>query len=296
VRRLVEKSVAEKLSEKASGAFAIPQTMHQVILGDARDMSRVQDRSVHLVVTSPPYWTLKKYNENLNQLGAISEYEAFLTELDRVWTECFRVLCPGGRLCIVVGDVCLSRRKNGRHLVIPLHADIQVQCRGAGFDNLTPIFWYKIANMATEVEGSSYFLGKPYEPNAVIKSDIEYILLLRKGGDYRHPTAEQRAASVIEKELYHKWFRQIWTDVAGASLKNHPAPFPVEIASRLIRMFSFVGDTVLDPFLGTGTTTVAAIESGRNSVGFEIDPSYIDLVTARLSQQHLLTTYEISYS
>ena len=194
----VEKPVAEKLAEKASGEFAIPPTVHRIVRGDARAMPQVASGSVGLVVTSPPYWTLKQYEENPAQLGAIEDYERFLDELDKVWVECYRALCPGGRMCVVVGDVCLSRRRNGRHQVIPLHSDIQVRCRRIGLDNLTPIFWYKIANMVTEMGGSSYFLGKPYEPNAVIKNDVEYILLFRKGGEYRHPTPGQRTASLIE--------------------------------------------------------------------------------------------------
>ena len=291
----MEKSVGQKLAEKANGHFNVPHTVHRVILGDSRAMPQVADGSVHLVVTSPPYWTLKKYEDNDAQLGAVSDYERFLGELDKVWRECYRVLCPGGRLCIVVGDVCLSRRQHGKHQAIPLHSDIQVRCRAIGFDNLAPIFWHKIANMVTEMGGSSYFLGKPYEPNAVIKNDVEYILLLRKGGEYRHPTPEQRIASLIEKEHYQKWFQQIWTDVNGASLKSHPAPFPKEIARRLIRMFSFVGDTVLDPFLGTGTTTLAAIEAGRNSIGVEVEPRYVELVRANLQQSHMLSDYEVLF-
>ena len=289
----MEKSVAGKFAEKANGHWGLPHAVHRVYLGDARRMPQVADESVHLVVTSPPYWTLKRYEENPGQLGAIPDYEAFLDELDKVWSECYRVLCPGGRLCIVVGDICLARRRHGRHQVIPLHADIQVRCRKIGFDNLAPIFWYKIANMVTEVNGGSYFLGKPYEPNAVIKNDVEYILLLRKGGEYRHPTAEQRRASVIEKEHYARWFQQVWNDVPGASLRDHPAPFPKEIAYRLIRMFSFVGDTVLDPFLGTGTTVLAAIEAGRNSIGIEVEPKYLALVERSLRQQGLFNSYDV---
>ncbi len=288
----MERTVADKLADKINGNFTVPRTTHRVILGDSRHMDVIEDSSVHLIVTSPPYWTLKEYRENPNQLGAIADYEQFLDELDKVWRECYRVLCPGGRMCVVVGDVCLSRRKHGKHQTIPLHSDIQVRCRQIGFDNLSPIFWYKIANMVTEMGGNSYFLGKPYEPNAVIKNDVEYILLFRKGEGYRHPTSEQRVASLIEKENYQRWFQQIWSDISGASLKDHPAPFPKEIAYRLIRMFSFVGDTVLDPFLGTGTTILAAIEAHRNSIGIEIEPSYIDLVHKSLQQPFLLSDYD----
>ena len=138
-------------------------------LADARNISFLSDASVHLVLTSPPYWTLKDYRDTEGQLGHIRDYERFLQELDTVWKTCFRALVPGGRLVCVVGDVCLARRKNnGRHMVIPLHASIQEHCRTIGFDNLAPIIWNKIANAAYEVEGGGGFLGKPYEPNAVI--------------------------------------------------------------------------------------------------------------------------------
>ena len=262
-------------------------TAHDLHLGDARDLSFIKDESIHLVVTSPPYWTLKEYRLSDGQMGYIQDYEQFLGELDKVWQHCFRVLVPGGRLICVVGDVCLSRRKNeGRHTVVPLHASIQEHCRKLGFDNLAPIIWHKIANAVYEVEnGSPGFLGKPYEPNAVIKNDIEFILMERKPGGYRTPSVAARVLSVISAENHQAWFQQIWTGVTGASTKHHPAPYPLELAERLVRMFSFVGDTVLDPFLGTGTTSVAASRWGRHSVGTEIDPHYFDLTLKRLHEE-----------
>ena len=257
---------------------------HDLHRGDARSLTFLCDESVHLVVTSPPYWTLKEYREHDAQMGHIADYEEFLIELDRVWRECFRVLVPGGRLICVVGDVCLSRRKNkGQHTVIPLHASIQEHCRAIGFSNLAPILWHKIANAAYEAEGGGGgFLGKPYEPNAVIKNDIEFILMERKPGGYRSPSLAKRILSVIPAERHKQWFQQIWSGVTGASTKNHPAPYPIELAERLVRMFSFVGDTVLDPFMGTGTTAVAAARSGRNSVSVEIDHHYYEQATKRV--------------
>ena len=238
-------------------------TRHQVKLGDARLINILPSESVHLVVTSPPYWTLKEYRDSEGQMGHIEDYEKFLGELDKVWTHCYRVLVPGGRLICVVGDVCLSRRQNnGRHTVVPLHASIQEHCRKIGFDNLAPIIWHKIANAV--VRGRQRwrrFLGKPYEPNSVIKNDIEFILMERKPGGYRTPDLATRVLSVISAENHKKWFQQIWSGLTGASTRHHPAPYPLELAERLIRMFSFVGDTVLDPFLGTGTTTVAAAKT-----------------------------------
>ncbi|HXT58907.1 MAG TPA: site-specific DNA-methyltransferase [Pirellulales bacterium] len=259
-------------------------TSHKVIVGDAREM-RLQPESVHLVLTSPPYWTLKEYRNTSGQLGHIADYDEFLNDLDKVWQRCFDALVPGGRLICVVGDVCLSRRKNdGRHTVVPLHASIQEHCRIIGFDNLAPIIWHKIANAVYEAAGNgASFLGKPYEPNAVIKNDIEFILMQRKPGGYRSPSLATRILSVIGDANHKDWFQQIWTGLTGASTRRHPAPYPLDLAERLIRMFSFVGDTVLDPFLGTGTTTVAAMRHGRNSVGYEIDPSYAAYAEGRIT-------------
>lgn len=274
--RAIEKSVQ-----------SIP-TSHMLLLGDARRVTSVMDNSIHLIVTSPPYWNLKEYPEVAGQLGNMSQYEMFLNELDHVWRECFRVLVPGGRLICIVGDVCLSRRQNrGRHTVVPLHAAIQERCRTIGFDNLAPIIWHKIANASYEVENGSGFLGKPYEPNAVIKNDIEFILMERKPGGYRSPSVAARVLSVISSDNHAKWFQQIWTGLTGASTRDHPAPYPLELAERLIRMFSFVGDIVLDPFLGTGTTSVAAANWGRNSIGFEIDKDFHEYARKRLTKATL---------
>jgi DNA modification methylase len=260
------------------------QTYHRLVQGDARDLSFINDGSVHLVVTSPPYWTLKRYREHPEQMGHIADYERFVEELTKVWKECYRVLVPGGRLVCVVGDVCLSRRQHGRHVVVPLHADIAVSCRRIGFDNLNPIIWHKISNATYEVKNGTKFLGKPYEPNAIIKNDIEFILMQRKPGGYRKPTPEQRRQSMIDKKDYEVWFQQFW-NIPGASTREHPAPFPLELACRLVRMFSFSGDTVLDPFCGTGTSMLAAINSGRNSIGVEIDPVYCEMVMKRLEKE-----------
>jgi site-specific DNA-methyltransferase (adenine-specific) len=262
------------------------KTVQRLINGDSRDLSFISDKSIHLVVTSPPYWNLKRYNENPDQLGHIDDYEAFLKELGKVWREVFRVLVPGGRMVCVVGDVCVSRRKFGRHLVFPLHADICVLCRKIGFDNLNPIIWHKIANANFEVSNGSKFLGKPYEPNAIIKNDMEFILMQRKPGGYRKPTEEQRKLSKINKEDFGHWFRQIW-NIPGASTKKHPAPFPLALATRLVKMFSFYGDTVLDPFCGSGTTMITALSNGRNSIGIDIDPEYCRMAASYLKAESI---------
>lgn len=260
------------------------QTTHRLIQGDARHLDFIPDESIHLVVTSPPYWILKRYNENPNQLGHVEDYEQFVEELSKVWKHVYRVLVPGGRLVCVVGDVCLSRRKYGRHLVIPLHADICVSCRKIGFDNLNPIIWHKISNVSYEVSNGGRFLGKPYEPNAIIKNDIEFILMQRKPGGYRSPTPEQRDLSRISKKDFQKWFRQFW-NMSGASTRKHPAPFPLELANRLVRMFSFCKDTVLDPFVGTGTTMIAALRADRNSIGLDIDAEYCRMAASHLGTE-----------
>jgi DNA modification methylase len=262
-------------------------TRHDLYHADSRKIDFLAPESVHLVVTSPPYWTLKDYNFSDAQLGYIADYDRFLDELDKVWEACLNALVPGGRLICVVGDVCISRRKNkGQHLVMPLHSSIQERCRKLGFNNLAPIIWQKIANAVYEATGNGGgFLGKPYEPNAVIKNDIEFILMERKPGGYRSPSLPTRILSVIPADQHKVWFQQIWTGVTGASTKEHPAPYPLQLAERLIRMFSFVGDTVFDPFMGTGTTSLAAGKWGRNSIGVEVDSKYFEMAANRIDRE-----------
>ena len=238
------------------------------------------------MVTSPPYWTLKKYVGSNGQLGDVEDYEAFVAELDKVWKECSRVLAPGGRNCCVVGDVCIPRKRYGRHLVMPLHADIQVHARKLGLDVLTPILWHKVANGITEAQGNGAgFYGKPYQPGAIVKNDIEYILFFRKGGEYRKAEPLQKALSMLTKEEMQSWLRSVWTDIRGASLRNgHPAPYPAMLAERLIKLFSFAGDTILDPFAGTGSTAIAAIAAGRNSISLDIERAYVQIAKANITK------------
>ncbi|MGH7917095.1 MAG: DNA-methyltransferase [Candidatus Binataceae bacterium] len=262
------------------------RTRHELALGDARSMPFIMNEGVHLVVTSPPYWTLKEYPESSSgQLGRVEDYEEFLANLDKVWRECARVLVPGGRICCVVGDVCIPRRSSARrHLVMPLHADIEVRARKLGLDVLTPIIWHKIANGVTETEGNGAgFYGKPYQPGAIVKNDIEYILFLRKGGEYRSVKPLQKVLSILNKEEMRKWWRSVWTDIRGASTRSgHPAPYPAILAERLIRMFSFAGDTILDPFGGTGSTAIAAASAGRNSITLDIEPKYVEIAARNI--------------
>jgi len=265
------------------------QTKHMLFHADARNMNFIEDNSVHLVITSPPYWNLKEYENGTNQLGIIEDYEYFISELTKVWSECYRILVPGGRVVCVVGDVCLSRRKYGRHVVMPLHSDIAVSCRKVGFDNLNPILWHKISNASFEANNRTSFLGKPYEPNAIIKNDVEYILMQRKPGGYRKPTSLQREKSMIAKDDYDEWFQQIW-NLGGASTKNHPAPFPLELAKRLVMMFSFYGDTVVDPFCGSGTSMLAALYCERHSIGVEVEKKYCDMIAERMTHLDMFSS------
>lgn len=261
------------------------RTRHEMVCGDARDLSFIPSESVQLVVTSPPYFNLKPYASEAGgcQLGRIEDYDAFLNELDLVWSECARVLVAGGRVCCVIGDILIPRRADGRHRVLPLPSDIQVRSRKIGLDNLTPILWFKIGNRTNEAGGgSSGYYGKPYQPGAIIKNDTEHVLMLRKPGGYRSTSMIQRALSMLQRDEMACWMRPVWSDIRGASLREgHPAPFPPEIAERLIRMFSFAGDTILDPFAGSGSTAVAAIRAGRSSISVEIEEQYLNAATRR---------------
>jgi DNA modification methylase len=262
---------------------------HELHLGDARELSMVEKESVELVVCSPPYFDIKNYKNTRNsgeQLGDIEDFQQFNKEIDKIWEECFDKLVPGGRMCIVVGDILRSRSDYGRHRVLPLHAAIQQHCIDIGFDNLAPIIWYKIGNASLEAGGNARFLGKPYEPGAVIKNDIEYILLFRKPGAYRSPSIAERILSVIEADRHQRMFRQLWSDIKGEKQAEHPAPFPTKLSERLIRMFSFVGDTVVDPFAGSGSTAVSASRCGRNSVSIEIEEKYLEIARDRIQDEH----------
>jgi DNA modification methylase len=293
---IAAKRLAKKLAWMNGARPA--KTTHDVYLSDARRLNLDTKEDVQLVVTSPPYFDLVEYDgsESKGQLADLHDYEDFLDNLDKVWSRCYQRLVPGGRMCVVVGDVCMARRKAGRHHVLPLHADIGVRCRRIGFDYLTPVLWAKISNATTEVGGAARFLGKPYEPNGIIKNDVEYVLMLRKPGDYRKPTSAQRALSVLEPEEHDLGYRGIWADIRGqARVDGHPAPYPVELAERLIRLFSFVGDTVLDPFWGSGTTTIAAMRATRCSIGCEIEPRYLEIGKNRIAKIKPNVTADVKF-
>jgi DNA modification methylase len=280
---------ANKILRKRRWPAPYDRTQHEMILGDARKLAVIPSESVHLVVTSPPYFNLKPYASDAAgcQLGRIDNYEAFLEELDHVWRECARVLVPGGRICCVIGDILIPRRADGRHRVLPLPADIQSRSRGIGLDNLTPIMWFKIGNRSVEARRkSTIYLGKPYQPGAIIKSDHEHIVMMRKPGGYRTTPMIQKALSMLQRDEMDAWMRPVWSDIRGASLRDgHPAPFPLELAERLIKTFSFAGDRILDPFAGSGSTAVAAIRAGRNSISVEIEEDYLKWATRRAERE-----------
>jgi modification methylase len=256
-------------------AVGVPTT-HALIRADARDLSFIEHGAIPLIVSSPPYADLKHYGSGDGQLALVESYEAFLDALDDVWRECLRVLIPGGRMAINVGDVLRSRARHGEHHVLPLHADILSRTTRMGFRALNGILWRKMSNCAFEEGKAGGYLGKPGQPNGIIKSEIEHILILRKPGPYRTPTLEQQRDSAISREEHARWFRPIWDDIRGArTTGTHPAPFPVAIPERLIRMFSFRGDGVLDVFGGSATTAIAAARAGRDSTIIDCEGRFI---------------------
>jgi modification methylase len=239
---------------------------------DCRRMPELAAGSIDLVVTSPPYWQIKDYGSP-GQIGFGQSLHEYLRDLSLVWTECFRVLREGARLCVNIGDQFARASVFGRYRVIPLHAEVICQCAGAGFDSMGSIIWRKKTTMNTT--GGAVVMGSyPYPPNGVVEIDFEYILLFKKPGKTGTPSREIKERSVLTREEWKSWFSGHW-DVGGARKEGHDAPFPEEIPRRLVRMFSFSGDTVLDPFIGRGTTAKAALALGRNAVGYEIRADFL---------------------
>ncbi len=260
--------------------MAAPLQVH-IFEADSRRMPELADASVDLVVTSPPYWHLKDYGVP-GQIGYGQSLHEYLRDLYRVWEEVFRVLRPGRRLCINIGDQFARARVYGRYKVIPLHAEIIAQAEQIGFDYLGAIIWQKKTTMNTS--GGAVVMGSyPYPPNGIVEIDYEYILLFKKPGKPRQVPKEIKEASRLSKEEWKTYFSGHWT-FGGARKKarSHEAPFPPELPRRLIRMFSFVGETVLDPFAGSGTTLEQAVLLGRHAVGYEIVPEFVSQMQARL--------------
>ncbi len=247
------------------------RTRHILVHGDSRRMSMVKDSSVHLIVTSPPYWQLKDYGVE-NQIGFNNSYEEYINNLNVVWKECERVLTPGCRLCVNIGDQFARAKYYGRYKVVPIHSEIIRFCETIGLDYMGSIIWQKQTSMHTT--GGQKVMGSyPYPRGGIVKMDYEFILLFKKLGKPQSVTYDTRKESALTHEEWQTLFSSHW-NIQGARQDDHIAVFPEEIPKRLIRMFSFVGDTVLDPFMGSGTTALAAYHLDRNSIGYELNKNF----------------------
>jgi site-specific DNA-methyltransferase (adenine-specific) len=242
-------------------------------------MNLLPDKSVHLALTSPPYWQLKDYGEE-NQIGFHQSYESYINNLNLVWNECYRVLHPGCRLCINIGDQFARAVYYGRYKVIPIRTEIIKFCETIGFDYMGAVIWQKVTT--TNTTGGASIMGSfPYPRNGILKIDYEFILIFKKPGNAPKPTQENKELSKMTTEEWNTYFSGHW-NFAGAKQEGHIAMFPEELPARLIKMFAFHGDTVLDPFMGSGTTSLAAKNLGRNSVGYEINPEFIEISKRKL--------------
>ena len=256
------------------------RTTHTHICGDSRQMNLIPDKSVHLIITSPPYWQLKDYGTE-NQIGFHDSYESYINNLNLVWKECYRILHDGCRLCINIGDQFARSVYYGRYKVIPIRTEIIRFCETLGMDYMGAIIWQKQTTMNTT--GGGAVMGSfPYPRNGILKLDYEFILIFKKLGNSPKPSREQKALSVLSKEEWNTYFASHWT-FGGARQDGHIAVFPEELPKRLIKMFSFVGETIFDPFLGSGTTALAAKNSDRNSIGYEINPAFVDYYKQKLN-------------
>ncbi|NCA76507.1 MAG: site-specific DNA-methyltransferase [Alphaproteobacteria bacterium] len=269
------------------------RTHHKIINGDSRELGEVPDNSVHLVITSPPYWQLKDYG-NENQIGFHDNYENYINNLNLVWKECYRALHKGCRLCVNIGDQFARAVYYGRYKVIPIREEIIKFCENIGFDYMGAIIWQKVTTSNTT--GGGLQMGSyPYPRNGIIKLDYEFILLFKKLGESPKPTKTQKEKSVMTAEEWNNYFIGHW-NFPGVRQNGHIAMFPEELPKRLIKMFSFVEETVLDPFAGSGTTMLAARNLERNSIAYEINPEFIPVIRAKLEMDQLDlkgTTYEI---
>ncbi|MGP8049395.1 MAG: DNA-methyltransferase [Desulfobaccales bacterium] len=260
----------------------------RIIIGDSRAMPEIETASVDLVVTSPPYWHIKDYGVS-GQIGYGQTLHQYLTDLFHTWSECFRVLRPGSRLCINVGDQFARAAVYGRYKVIPLHAEFIGQCEKIGFDFLGAIIWQKKTTMNTS--GGANVMGSyPFPPNGLVEIDYEFILICKKPGAGRKVSKEVKEASRLTKEEWKEYFCGHWR-FGGARQLGHEARFPEELPRRLIRMFSFQGDMVLDPFLGSGTTVKAALESGRHALGYEINENFLKILAEKLGLKDKLPIF-----
>lgn len=252
---------------------------HKIIIGDSRKMKEIQDESIHLIITSPPYWQLKDYGSE-NQIGYNHSYEDYINHLNLVWNECYRILHKGCRLCINIGDQFARSVYYGRYKVIPIRTEIIKFCESIGFDYMGAIIWQKPTTMNTT--GGATVMGSfPYPRNGIIKIDYEFILIFKKPGSPPKVDRELKEASKLTKEEWNEYFSGHW-NFNGEKQSEHLAMFPEELPKRLIKMFSFVGDTILDPFLGSGTTTLAAKDLNRNSIGYEINEEFLNIISKKI--------------
>ncbi len=256
------------------------RTNHKIINGDSRQMNLLPDESVHLVITSPPYWQLKDYGTE-NQIGYHESYEEYINNLNLVWNECYRILHQGCRLCINIGDQFARAVYYGRYKVIPIRTEIIKFCETVGFDYMGAVIWQK--KTTTNTTGGAVIMGSfPYPRNGILKIDYEFILIFKKLGNPPKAGKEQKESSVITKEEWNRYFSGHW-NFSGVKQDGHLAMFPEELPARLIKMFTFTGETVLDPFLGSGTTSLAAKNLQRNSAGYEINSEFTEIIKQKLN-------------
>lgn len=259
-------------------------TEHKIVFGDSRSLNQIQDKSVQLIITSPPYWQLKDYGTE-NQIGFNDSYEEYINNLNLVWKECNRVLADGCRLCINIGDQFARSVYYGRYKVIPIRTEIIRFCESLGMDYMGAIIWQKTTTMNTS--GGGAVMGSfPYPRNGILKMDYEFILLFKKLGNAPKPTQEQKEQSAMTKEEWNQYFSSHW-NFNGVKQLGHIAMFPEELPKRLIKMFSFVGETVFDPFAGSGTTSLAAKKLGRNSIGYEINKEFEPIIKEKICNDQL---------
>jgi len=255
------------------------KTTHKIIIGDSRSMTELENSSVHLIITSPPYWQLKDYGTK-NQIGYDDSYENYINNMNLVWQECYRVLHNGCRLCVNIGDHFSRSVYYGRYKVIPIRTEIIKFCETIGFDYMGAIIWQKVTTSNTT--GGATIMGSyPYPRNGIIKIDYEFILIFKKSGTAPTVTSQQKKLSILTKDEWNSFFQGHW-NFAGARQDSHMAMFPDELPRRLIKMFSFVSDTILDPFLGSGTTSSVAKNLDRNSIGYEINPEFLSTIKEKI--------------
>ncbi len=263
----------------------------KIIIGDSRELIEIENESIELIITSPPYWHIKDYGVP-GQIGYGQTLHEYLKDLYRVWEECFRVLKPGRRLCINIGDQFARSVIYGKYKVIPLHAEIILQCEKIGFDYMGAIIWQKKTSMNT-TGGANVMGSYPYPPNGMIEIDYEFVLIFKKPGRGENISHQIKEISKLTKEEWKEYFSGHWK-FGGERQINHEAMFPEELPRRLIKMYSFVGETVLDPFLGSGTTVKVALELKRNAIGYEINENFLEIIKKKIGlQESLFDTYNV---